>query len=124
MIFVKKYLWKDKKRPFLGLPISFTTYYLTDEKLYIETGLLNLKEEEIRLYRILDVTVTQSFFQRLFNVGTLHFMTADRSTPKLDIISIKNPKDTKEFISQQAEKQRDEKRVSSREFMGDVDEFE
>jgi uncharacterized membrane protein YdbT with pleckstrin-like domain len=121
---VKKYLWKDKKRPFLGLPISFTTYYLTDEKLYIETGLLNLKEEEIRLYRILDVTVTQSFFQRLFNVGTLHFMTADRSTPKLDIVSIKNPKDTKEFISQQAEMQRDEKRVSSREFMGDVDEIE
>ena len=62
-------IWKDKKRPILGLPLSFTRYFLTDEKLIINTGFLSKKEDEIRLYRMTDFSVTQKFFQRLFKVG-------------------------------------------------------
>lgn len=36
-------VWIDKKRH-LGLPISFTKYSLTDERLYTEAGFINLKE--------------------------------------------------------------------------------
>ena len=31
------YIWKDRKRTFLGLPWSFTVYYLTEEKLNCRT---------------------------------------------------------------------------------------
>ena len=49
-------VWKDRKRPFLGLPWSFTVYKLDEEKLYVKTGVLNLTEDEVRLYRIKDIT--------------------------------------------------------------------
>ena len=54
-----------------GLPISFTRYSLTPSKLLVNTGLVNLKEEEVRLYRIRDLRLSQSFGQRLFGVGSI-----------------------------------------------------
>ena len=66
------YLWSDRKRTFLGLPWSFTKYNLTEERLFIETGFFNKKEDEVRLYRITDVSLTRSFGQRIVGVGTIH----------------------------------------------------
>ena len=75
------YIWEDRKRPIFGLPLSFTKYKLTDEKILLESGLFSITQEEIRLYRIMDVTVKCSFLQRIFNVGTIHCCSADKSTP-------------------------------------------
>ncbi len=111
------YLWKDKKRPIFGLPLSFTKYVLTDEKLLINTGLFSTTQEEIRLYRIMDLTVRCSLWQKLFNVGTIHCCSADKSTPEIDIIDIKNPLRVKDLISKSVEEERDRKKISSREFM-------
>ena len=113
------YVWKDRKRTLFGLPLSFTVYKLTEEKLYIETGMFAKKEEEIRLYRVLDLTLKRSLGQRIFGLGTIHFCTADKSTPEFDIKSIKNSRDIKNMISDMVEAQREAKRVSSREFMDD-----
>lgn len=113
------YVWKDRKRTLFGLPLSFTVYKLTEEKLYIETGVFAKNEEEIRLYRVLDLTLKRSLGQRIFGLGTIHFCTADKSTPEFDIKSIKNSRDIKNMISDMVEAQRETKRVSSREFMDD-----
>ena len=113
------YVWKDRKRTLFGLPLSFTVYKLTEEKLYIETGMFAKMEEEIRLYRVLDLTLKRSLGQRIFGLGTIHFCTADKSTPEFDIKSIKNSRDVKNMISDMVEAQREAKRVSSREFMDD-----
>ncbi len=118
----EEYVWKDRKRTFLGLPWSLTVYKLTEEKLLIETGFFSKKEEEIRLYRIMDLTLRRTFGQRLIGVGTIHCCTADKSTPEFDILSVKKPKEVKNLISDLVEKQRDEKRITAREFMDDGDE--
>ncbi len=115
-------IWKDRKRPIFGLPISFTKYRMTEEKILINTGVLSIKEEEIKLYRIMDITLKCSVWQRLFRVGTIHFCSADKTTPEFDIKDIKNPSEVKELISNQVEIQRDKKRIAGREFMGDLDE--
>lgn len=116
------YLWKDKKRTLFGLPLSFTTYVLTADKLTVETGFLNKKEEEVRLYRILDVTLNRSLWQRIFGVGTIHCCAADKSTPEFDVVSIKNSVEVKNMLSNLIEEARDAKRVTGREFMGVDDE--
>ena len=118
----EEYVWSDRKRTFLGLPWSFTVYKLTEEKLLIETGFFSKKEEEIRLYRIMDLTLRRTFGQRLIGVGTIHCCTADKSTPEFDILSVKKPKDVKNLISDLVEAQRDAKRITAREFMDDGDE--
>ena len=114
-------IWKDRKRPFMGLPLSFTRYELTEQKLLINTGFFSVKEEEIRLYRFVDITLHQSLIQRIFGVGNLHCMTNDRSCGNFVIELVKNPRKVKEVLSDAIEAERDRKRVSVREFMGDMD---
>ncbi len=116
---MSEYVWTDRKRTIFGLPLSFTVYKLTEEKLIVETGFLSKKEEEIRLYRILDITLNRPMGQRLFGVGTIHCCSGDKSSPEFDIQKIKNPVAIKNLLSDLVEKQRDEKRISAREFMDD-----
>ncbi len=113
------YVWSDRKRTLFGLPLSFTKYMLSEERLFIEQGFLNKKEDEVRLYRIMDVSLTRSLGQRIFGVGTIHCCSADKSMGDFDIQSVKNPKDVKEQLSQLIETQRDAKRVTNREYMED-----
>lgn len=116
------YVWKDRKRIFFGLPWSFTRYYLTEDKLLIDTGFFSRTEDEIRLYRVLDMTLRRSFWERLFNLGTIHCCTADKSMGEFDIVHIKNPKAVKEMLSEMVEKERAERRVGMREYVdGDND---
>ena len=120
----KEIVWQDRKRIIFGLPWTFTKYRLTKEKLCIETGFLNKHEEEIRLYRIMDLSLRRPLGQRIFGLGTIHCCTADRSTPEFDILRIKNASDVKEMLSDMVEQQRDEKRISAREFMFDSDDMD
>ncbi len=112
-------VWQDRKRIIFGLPFTFTTYHLTPEKLLIRSGILNTQEEEIRLYRIMDVTLRRSLWERLFGLGTIHCCSADKSTPEFDIRWIPHSADVKEQLSDMIETERENKRVSSREFMAD-----
>ena len=114
-------IWSDRKRH-LGLPISFTKYSLSEDRLFIKTGFLNLREDEVRLYRILDVRLIRPLGQRLFDVGTIEIHSSDKSLRDFQILKVKRPQAVKEKLSQLVEAERDRKRVSSREFIGDPDE--
>ena len=111
----KNYLWSDKKRTLFGLPLSFTRYTLTSEKLLIKIGSLSTREEEIKLYRILDFTVRKTLFQRIFGVGDIELHTADRSTPVFVMKGIKNVESIKELISKKVEEVRVDRNVRVRE---------
>lgn len=119
-------IWADRKRTLFGLPLSFTKYSLSEERLFIETGLLNKKEDEVRLYRITDVSLSRSLLQRIFGVGTIHCCSGDKTLKDFDILSVKRSRQVKEMLSEAVEKQRDAKRVTSREFIGNSheDDFE
>jgi len=112
-------LWRERKRTLFGLPWSFTTYTLTDTRLIIKKGIFNISEEEIRLYRILDITLKRSFEERIFGLGTIHLCTADKSTPEIDIKRIKNPREVRTLLSDKVEEERSERYVGMREYMGD-----
>lgn len=116
-----EFLWRDRKRTLFGLPLSFTKYMLTEDRLFIEEGFFNKKEDEVRLYRIMDLSLKRSFGQRIFGVGTIHCCSADKSMGDFDIVSVKHPREIKEQISQLVEAQRDAKRVTNREYMNDSD---
>ena len=109
--------WKDRKRTIFGLPWSFTRYRLTDDKLIVSTGLFSLNEEEIRLYRIMDVTLKRSFGERLWGLGTIHICSSDKTTPEIDIKRVRQSADVKEMLSDMVEAARKKNRVSAREFM-------
>lgn len=110
-------LWQDRKR-YLGLPLSFTIYSFSKTKFYMKTGVFNVKSEEILLYRILDITYKQSFGQKIFGVGSVVLNTADKTTPILEIKSIKTPDRVRKALSTLVEQRRDEKRVTGKEMFG------
>ncbi len=113
-------IWKDRKRH-LRMPISFTRYSLSEDRLFLETGVLNLKEEEILLYRVRDITLMRSFGQRILGVGTVCVKSSDLSVPHLDLVNILHPKAVKELISNKVEEAKDKRRMRATEIIDSDD---
>lgn len=117
------FIWKERKRNALGLPWTFTEYALTDDRLFITSGLLKTVEDEVRLYRIMDLSLSQTLSQKIFGIGTILVSSADKSMRDFEIKNIKKPRDVKEQLSKLVEENRDKKRVTNREFMGEEADF-
>lgn len=117
-----EFLWEDRKR-ILGMPITFTRYKLSSDRLFLETGLLNMKLDEILLYRVRDVSLSISLGQRIFGVGTVTIHSTDKSLPILTIQNVKQPREIKELIHQNVEKMKTERRMRVGEIItsGDYD---
>ena len=112
-------VWYGRKRwLFFGIPWTFTRYTLKKDKFLVKKGLLSLKEDEVRLYRIMDVSMRRGLMQRIFGLGTITCVTADKTLPTLVIKNIKQSEEVKEMLSDMVEEERERKRVSSREFIG------
>lgn len=111
------YLWKDRKR-ILGMPITFTRYRLSEDRLFCEKGLLNLKQEEVLLYRVRDLELKMSLGQRIFGVGTICVHSSDKTMEHLDLLNVKKPREIKELIHQSVEKAKDQRRMRTMEVMG------
>lgn len=112
------YIWTDKKRTFLGLPISFTRYFLTEKKFISRVGFLSITEEEIDLYKITDKKLTLSLGQRIFGCGSITIYSHDTDTPSTLIKSIKNPRKVLELLDKNIEIQRDKYRTRGRDLIG------
>ena len=114
-------LWKDRKRYF-GLPLSFTRYSLSEDRLFISEGFLNLKDDEVLLYRVRDIDTRRTLWQRLFGVGTVIVVSSDKTMPNLVLKNIKDPVFVKELIHKQVEEMKIRRRVRFGEIMTTGDE--
>lgn len=110
-------LWQDRKRHF-GLPISFTKYYIDNDRLYMQTGFLKTEINETLLYRIMDIKSTRSLGQKVFGVGTVTLNCADQTNPVLELKNVKNAKKVHRFISDIVEKERVNRNIAGREMVG------
>ncbi len=119
-----EFIWKDRKRNALGLPWTFTKYSLSEDRLFVESGLLKTVENEVRLYRILDLSLSRTLSQKIFGIGTIKVSSADKTLGDFEIKNIKKPDKVKEDLSRLVEENREKKRVSGREYMGEEEEME
>ena len=112
-----QYIWKDRKR-ILGMPITFTRYRLSDDRLFCEKGFLNIKQDEVLLYRVRDLQLNMSLGQRIFGVGTICVVSSDKSVPHMDLVNVKDPRNVKELIHRSVEEAKDQRRMRTMEVMG------
>ena len=115
-------LWKDRKRYF-GLPLSFTRYKLIKNegywfKIFSEVGLLYTIVEEINLYRIRDIALRQSLFDKIFGTGSITLYSNDVRMPVFTLRHIANPYKVRDMLSTQIEEQRRLTGVRVAEFQG------
>ena len=115
-----KELWHDRKRYF-GLPWSFTRYALSEDRLFLRRGFFNIKQDEIVLYRVRDLRVTQNLWQRIFGVGTIRVVSTDKSIPELDIKNVKQPFEVKELIHSTVEELKIKRRMRVGEMSMDLE---
>ena len=114
------YIWKDRKR-FMGMPLSFTRYALSEDRLFLSVGFMNIKDDEVLLYRVRDITTSRSLWQRMFGVGTVTVVSSDKAMPTLVLKNIKKPIAVKELLHEQVEEMKIQRRVRVGEIMTSSD---
>ena len=112
-----QYIWRDRKR-FLGMPLSFTRYALSEDRLFLSVGFLSIKDEEVLLYRVRDISSSRRLGQRLFGVGTVTVVSSDKTMPSLVLKNIKDPMRIKELLHNQVEEMKIRRRMRVGEVMG------
>jgi len=110
-------IWKDRKR-ILGLPWTFTKYRVQGNRLYVSNGLFSTSEDELLLYRVLDIKVKRTLGNKIFGMGTIILYTADKTDAELHIQNIKNPREVRDLLSKMVEEERIRLDVVGREMVG------
>lgn len=105
-VFVEK-----KRSRFFGLPLSFTKYTISDEILTVRTGLLTIKENDCYIYKIQDVTFTQTLMERIFKLSTIICYTGDTTDPELKLTRIRNGREIREYLVRESDAQRIKRRT-------------
>ena len=113
-----EYLWNDRRHR-LCFPWSITRYALSEDRLFLETGLLNSKFDEILLYRVRDISLAISLGQRIWGTGTITITSSDKTLPTLELKNIKHPREVKELIHQTVEELKIARRMRVGEVIGD-----
>lgn len=119
---IEEPVWMDRKRiTIFALPISFTKYEITPSRILVKSGILNTKEEEVALYRVRDISLSQTLIERMNGTGTLTIKSTDATTPVVMCKHVKNPRSVKELLGQLVDKNRNKNRVRTAEIMDGVD---
>lgn len=108
-------LWKDRKHH-LWFPISFTSYYIEDDRLMIKKGLLSTTLDETLLYRIVDITFQQTFAGKIFGTGNIILRTKADASGEIILENIAKPLEVRKMLSKMVEESRDRRNIVGKEF--------
>ncbi len=97
--------------------IKSVSYKLTTQRLFITRGLVSKKRDQMELYRVKDVSLEQSFLERLLHVGTVKVFSNDDTTPIMLLSHISNPDQVFETVRKAYRESRRREGVRATEFM-------
>lgn len=109
-------IWEGRKRH-LGMPISFTSYKLTNERIFRKAGFLVVHIDQTMYYRVQDIQFSRSIGQWFFGVGTVTVISNDKSVPDLKLENIRDAERVKEIIHRNVEDVRAKMGIKPNEFM-------
>lgn len=77
---------------------SATEYVITDERLHIRRGIISRTIQETRLGRVQNVTVSQSVWERMLQIGKAEFDTASQDQSDFVFAGIADPDDVRAAV--------------------------
>lgn len=115
-------IWTQRKRNWCRTPFTFTTYTLTADELATQSGLLHQSFDTVKLFRIVDITISRTLLQRIFGLSTILIDAMDQSTGgKIVLKNIIDSFAVRKELQHAVDAARNVNRVSTREFMGTGD---
>lgn len=104
--------FRERKRwLFFGLPFTFTVYTVKEETITVDKGFINKEENDCYMYKVQDVTLKISLWERIFGLGTVVCYTGDTTDKELLLEHVKNARAIKDFILEMSEKERRKRRT-------------
>lgn len=85
------------------LAVRCTRYTLTTQRLRHTHGILSRHHDDMELYRVKDVTVSEPFIQRMVGLGSVKLVTSDATTPEMTLPAISEPLTVLEAVREQVE---------------------
>ena len=105
-------MYEERKRwLFLGLPFTFTKYYINEDLLTVREGFFKTIENDCYMYKIQDVQHTATLVEKLFGLGTVVCFTGDTTHPNLELKHIKHSREIKSYILEESENARIRRRT-------------
>lgn len=86
-------LWEG--RPFLSISLHYT---ITDERIRVTEGFLGKARENVELIRVQDVDYSQTFSERILDLGDINVRSHDSSNPLITLKNIKDPEQVYEIL--------------------------
>jgi len=109
----------ERKRWVLfALPFTFTKYTITPEQITIDSGLLNQSEDDCYMYKVQDTELRTTMFERMSGLGTIVCKTGDVTHPELVLRHIRHAREIKNFIVDNSERERMERRTINMQNIG------
>lgn len=108
-------IWQDRKHH-LWFPLSFTRYYIEDDRLIIKEGFLNTTINETLLYRIIDITFRQNLGGKIFGTGDIILKAKADATPEIVLKNVGKPVEVRSMFSKMIEESRDRRNIVGKEF--------
>tara|TARA_Y100001970_G_C14218505_1_gene851131 strand:- start:1222 stop:1704 length:483 start_codon:yes stop_codon:yes gene_type:complete len=93
------------------LEIMMWKIEINEEKLVQKKGVLNLKTDELQIYRVKDISLEQPLWLRLVGLSNINLVSSDKSDPFITIPAINDGDNLRENISVAVEKMRRKKGV-------------
>ena len=105
-------IWKGKPSALTATRKYLTERYeATNERLKIEYGILNRQTEEIELFRVQDLSVERSVFDRMFGVGNIIIHSGDSTGAVAVLYDIHDAEAVKDLIRDASRVERNRHRV-------------
>lgn len=93
------------------LYLNTLKYIISSEQLIIEHGIFRRRSDYIELYRVIDYGVNRSLAEQLFGLKTVSIYSGDRTSPRLDILGVKENLDVVSIIRERVEWNRQIKHI-------------
>lgn len=109
---IEEVLWEG--RPFLSISLY---YRVTNERVHITEGFLGRLHHNIELIRIQDIDYSQSFSERLLNLGDIHIRSHDPNSPSIFLNNVKEPQEVFNILRRAVREARKKQKLSFQEEM-------
>jgi uncharacterized membrane protein YdbT with pleckstrin-like domain len=96
--------------------IRTQVFEVTSQRLRWTRGIFTKRTDEMELYRVLDVSLVEPLFFRMFGAGNIEVRSADATHPQLLLPAVKGARELREQLRTAVEQCRERKGVRMTEF--------